>query len=555
MHNSPELSGGTISSEEQPINPYGVGIDCHSKFIAVCVFVQAESLVRHERQFKTTWPELTMAREWVLSIFSPLGLELTSVHFTIESTGCYHYPVIISLAGTPHVVNPSLASPTRRKTDTLDAKLLAYHAAHGSLARVVFPGSGCANAAGSFASPAAVCPREEPRTQWRQQRATPVWRDNCRVGVSFGGGAASGRRGYRFGCRTPRAPIRWALCSPPIARQAILDLYTAYDRCKAAEFKHQREAISFAKSISWETGSGTIRGSELFRLLLTVPGVGEVTALTWLGEVCETKRFPNAKALAAFCGCDPSLKVSAGKVTAMVRRKGNAGMKRALIQAAQMLLTRRSEAFGRWGFSIYKRRGKGGWFKAVGAVARRIAQALYWVHRKGEVFSYAQYELLPPYSEVPGRPLCSGVLSQRTVCVLASAAITTARAVYHWMTESSVKVPGFGPAASREAGEWLRQVLETLRERREPRYAGHRREGYCSKAASSVEQVDPSALAKSSTPSTRTRSSRRQHLLARSLGRKAGRRRRADQEGSRSEGLLGKGRRLVPSCARQGGAK
>ncbi len=140
MHNSPELSGGTISSEEQPINPYGVGIDCHSKFIAVCVFVQAESLVRHERQFKTTWPELTMAREWVLSILSPLGLESTSFHFTIESTGCYHYPVIISLAGTPHVVNPSLASPTRRKTDTLDAKLLAYHALTGLWPESYFPG-------------------------------------------------------------------------------------------------------------------------------------------------------------------------------------------------------------------------------------------------------------------------------------------------------------------------------------------------------------------------------------------------------------------------------
>ena len=46
-----------------------------------------------------------------------------------------------------------------------------------------------------------------------------------------------------------------------------------------------------------------------------------------------------------------------------------------------------------------------------------------------------------------------------------------------------------------------------------------------------------------------------EHLLARSLGRKADRRRHHDQEGSRSEGLLGKGRRLVPSCARQGGAK
>ena len=195
----------------------------------------------------------------------------------------------------------------------------------------------------------------------------------------------------------PEHPYVGLSVLPPIAGKRFWTLHCVQTAVRRRNQAPARGDI-VSKSISWETGSGTIRGSELFRLLLTVPGVGEVTALTWLGEVCETKRFPNAKALAAFCGCDPSLKVSAGKVTAMVRRKGNAGMKRALIQAARMLLTRRSEAFGRWGFSIYKRRGKGGWFKAVGAVARRSVQALYWVHRKGEVFSYAQYELLPPYS-------------------------------------------------------------------------------------------------------------------------------------------------------------
>ncbi len=131
MHDSPKLSGGTVSWEQQLINPYGVGVDCNSKLIAVCVLVQGESLVRHVREFKTTWPELTRAVNWVVSILSSDGLEFTYFDFTIESTWCNHVPVTMSRDGTQRVVSPSLAAPTRRKTDKLDATLLAFHALTG----------------------------------------------------------------------------------------------------------------------------------------------------------------------------------------------------------------------------------------------------------------------------------------------------------------------------------------------------------------------------------------------------------------------------------------
>ena len=83
--------------EEQTINAYGVGINCHSKFIAVVVFVQGDVLLRYEREFKTTWSELTRARDWVLSILSRAGLESKCFDFTIESAGCYDDSVIKSL--------------------------------------------------------------------------------------------------------------------------------------------------------------------------------------------------------------------------------------------------------------------------------------------------------------------------------------------------------------------------------------------------------------------------------------------------------------------------
>ena len=38
----PEIDGQTV----RPVKPYGVGIDCHSRFIQVCVLVQREALRR-----------------------------------------------------------------------------------------------------------------------------------------------------------------------------------------------------------------------------------------------------------------------------------------------------------------------------------------------------------------------------------------------------------------------------------------------------------------------------------------------------------------------------
>jgi len=48
----------------------------------------------------------------------------------IESTGAYHIPVLRAWKAIPCVVNPLLA-PDRRKTDVLDARILAHHSITG----------------------------------------------------------------------------------------------------------------------------------------------------------------------------------------------------------------------------------------------------------------------------------------------------------------------------------------------------------------------------------------------------------------------------------------
>lgn len=74
-------------------------------------------------------------------------------------------------------------------------------------------------------------------------------------------------------------------------------------------------------------------------------------------------RFKTSKQIVVYCGCDPSLKVSAGKVTSHSCRKDNETLHTSLIKAASILIQRRSEPIGKWGYNLYKCNSKDGWKK------------------------------------------------------------------------------------------------------------------------------------------------------------------------------------------------
>jgi len=123
------------------VDQYGVGIDTHSRFIQVCVFVQSENqILRYEREFTTDWTDLTASRQWILEVIQQHYPEIHSFHYTIESTGTYHFPVLRALKGAPRVMNPLLAGATKRKTDALDARLLAHHDITGLWNESFLPG-------------------------------------------------------------------------------------------------------------------------------------------------------------------------------------------------------------------------------------------------------------------------------------------------------------------------------------------------------------------------------------------------------------------------------
>src|SRR5690242_1781861 len=93
------------------------------------------------------------------------------------------------------------------------------------------------------------------------------------------------------------------------------------------------------------------------KVLTTLPGVGEFTALVMLAEIGDITRFPSARKLAAWAGLTPTVRGSDVKVRhGHISKQGPAWLRWVMNQAAQT--AKRSPDFAATYSSIAKRRGK-----------------------------------------------------------------------------------------------------------------------------------------------------------------------------------------------------
>ena len=130
------------------------------------------------------------------------------------------------------------------------------------------------------------------------------------------------------------------------------------------------------------------REDTVCRRLMTVPGVGPVVALTFRATVDVPARFARSRAVGAHFGLTPR-KHQSGEVDRMGRisKWGDAMMRTALYEAAQVLLTRvkRWSALKAWAAQVSRRRGHK---KAIVALARRIGVILHRMWLDGTDFRW-----------------------------------------------------------------------------------------------------------------------------------------------------------------------
>jgi transposase len=113
-----------------------------------------------------------------------------------------------------------------------------------------------------------------------------------------------------------------------------------------------------------------------FRVLKTVPGIGQILSLTIMLETGEIKRFPTVGDFASYCRCVGSQKISNGKKKGQGNiRNGNKYLAWAFVEAANFAIRYCSRIK-----SFYQRKkAKSHGVLAIKAVAHKLCRACYYI--------------------------------------------------------------------------------------------------------------------------------------------------------------------------------
>jgi transposase len=128
--------------------------------------------------------------------------------------------------------------------------------------------------------------------------------------------------------------------------------------------------------------------------LMTIPGVGPVTALTFVAALDDISRFDHAYRVTSYLGLTPGENSSSERERRTgITKAGSTSVRRTLVQAAWAAIRKcPNEPMVRWANQIADRRGK---FIAVVALARKMAGIMFALWRDSTTYRRSQAALVP----------------------------------------------------------------------------------------------------------------------------------------------------------------
>lgn len=281
----------------------------------------------------------------------------------VEATGNWYWIVSeIEEAGMrPLLVHPrkaKLMMGMLNKTDRLDAQGLNRLQRNGTLPVVWIPGGPLRDL------------REITRTRLVLTRQRTRLKNRITATLSKYGVAESTRSdAYAVGARSELEQRLSAL--PEQARWAsrlLLEQLNLVTMQIEHLEKRLRELVRITPAMQW---------------LETLPGIGVILAATIALEVGEVGRFPSAEHLASYAGTTPRVQASGGHVRyGRLRPDVNRYLKWAFAEAGNSVAVNHPRYPLRHVSQLYARlRQRKGHAKAIGAVARHLAEAAFHVLR------------------------------------------------------------------------------------------------------------------------------------------------------------------------------
>jgi transposase len=182
----------------------------------------------------------------------------------------------------------------------------------------------------------------------------------------------------KAGTRTIAGKVSAALRQAPYLRLVIDPLMGAHS------------ALAQQILIYDEQIKGLSEENTTVQRLMTVPGVGAITALAYVSTIDDPKRFKSASDVGAYLGLTPR-RYQSGELdrTGRISKRGDRILRQYLFEAANVLLTvvRRNSTLKAWGIRLAKRIG---FKKAKIAVARKLAVILHCIWTDGTEFQWAK---------------------------------------------------------------------------------------------------------------------------------------------------------------------
>jgi transposase len=155
-----------------------------------------------------------------------------------------------------------------------------------------------------------------------------------------------------------------------------------------------RSQLAQLDTLEQEIGRLELKMKALFEMtpmvqrLRTLPGVGYLLAEMIAMEIGDIGRFASAERLASYAGTTPRVHASGGRVAyGTLRKDVNHYLKWAYVEAAHSICLNRDKYPFRHTSRLYTRlRQKKGHQKAIGAVARHLAEASWWIMTKEQKY-------------------------------------------------------------------------------------------------------------------------------------------------------------------------
>lgn len=336
---------------------YSIGCDAHKRYSLFAILNSRGKLLRqqrinHERgaimDFLTQFPEGT-----------PVALETVGNWYwivdEIEAAGCKPYMA--------HALKAKLLMGNVNKTDKLDAEGLATLQYIGSLPSVWLPPGDLRDA------------RELPRTRMALSKIRTALKNRMHSTLA--------KYALSLDTKSDIYAPKWR----SQLTESIHSMPAETCRCMEQELE-LLDLVQAQINRLEERIKERIDVSETMQLLKTLPGVGMILSMVIDREIGSIDRFPSHSHLASYAGTVPKIKASGGKIRyGRMRKQSNNYLKWAFIEAANVVVRQRNHP--RWISKhvsrLYERiRQRKGHSIAVGAVARYLSEAAYWVLKKRE---------------------------------------------------------------------------------------------------------------------------------------------------------------------------